>query len=549
MARVAFIVTTCHEFEGMKVLSSVLKQHGHQTDCFISGLERNFLQAVEDWKPDVIGIYATTGQETWSFPYIERWRKKLPHLKTLMGGPHPSFDIEILREAEYIDATIKAEGEYAMLDVINAWEANRSIDDIPNVAVLKDGEPFQNPIRPAIQDLDSLPFPDVDIFYKYGFLAHKRVMQVHASRGCQNSCTYCSVGLMKKEWVSGGKNERFNRVKSVDYLCEEMNDITARYPHFRMVNFGDAALNMKHGWLEEFAEKWPKQVGLPFACNVNINYLNEDDIENMSRAGCASVQFGLESGSEDVRTKVYGKGYTDEIVYSIPKLLRKHKITYRTNNIMGSPAETLDDMFDTVQANRELKPEGCTVLIYRPFRSTQLGREDFEEGRVDIGKDIGPSIQHDSQMKREDLREVVNLQKLFNLAVYLPYGIPLVKKLVKFPRNPVYDWSLLAFLWYQHAVVSGYGMFDDFKLGVLNLGQIFGRSSGGTHLYGEQTNAFLDTLDTGGEAAFVGDGGLLEEKPAPRKKPTLVERRHFQPKRKTAKKQTPADGKDVAQAS
>ena len=58
-------------------------------------------------------------------------------------------------------------------------------------------------------------------------------------------------------------------------------------------------------------------------------------------------------------------------------------------------------------------------------------------------------------MRREDLREVVNLQKLFNLAVYLPYGIPLVKKLVKLPRNPVYDWSLLAFLWYQHAVRLG----------------------------------------------------------------------------------------------
>jgi hypothetical protein len=49
---------------------------------------------------------------------------------------------------------------------------------------------------------------------------------------------------MKKEWISGKKGEKFNRVKSVDYLCEEMNDIVARYPGFRMVNFGDAALNM-----------------------------------------------------------------------------------------------------------------------------------------------------------------------------------------------------------------------------------------------------------------------------------------------------------------
>jgi hypothetical protein len=85
---------------------------------------------------------------------------------------------------------------------------------------------------------------------------------------------------MKKEWISGKKGEKFNRTKSVDYLCEEMNDILARYPGFRMVNFGDAALNMESGWLSEFAEKWPVRVGLPFACNVNINYLDEHDIVN-----------------------------------------------------------------------------------------------------------------------------------------------------------------------------------------------------------------------------------------------------------------------------
>ena len=72
------------------------------------------------------------------------------------------------------------------------------------------------------------------------------------------------------------------------------------------------------------------------------------------------------------------------------------------------------------------------------------------------------------------------------------------------PLWRIYDWTLLAFLWYQHAVVSGYGMVDDFKLGVKNLGHIFGKRKGGTHRYGEAQpagrNQFLDTLDTGLDA-------------------------------------------------
>lgn len=495
MARVAFVVTTCHEFEGIKVLSSVLKKHGHVTECFLHSEEKDYARVVRDWEPDVVGIYATTGQEAWPYEYIRGWKKSLKHLKVVMGGPHPSHDLEPLTHSDVVDATTKGEAEYAVLDLVNAWEAGRPIDDIPNVGVLKNGIPVQNPIRPVIQDLDTLPFPDVDIFYRYPFLRGKRVMQVHTSRGCQNSCTYCSVGLMKKDWVSGRRGEKFNRTKSVDYVCEEMSDILARYPDFRMVNFGDAALNMDHGWVEEFAQKWPERVGLPFACNININYLKESDIIALKHAGCVSVQFGLESGSEEVRLKVYKKGYTDEVVYGIPKLLRKHKITYRTNNIMGSPAETLEDMFETARVNKRIKPNGCTVLIYRPFKSTVLGIEDFALGRVDEQKDIGPSIQNDSMMKRDDLREVVNLQKLFNLVVYMPGGEALVKKLIHMPRNPAFDFTLLSFLWYQHAVVSGYGMLDDLKLGLKNVKQIFGKSGP------QGRRSFIETLETGNEAA------------------------------------------------
>ena len=495
MARIAFVLTTCHEFEGVKVLSSVLKHHGHQSTAFLTSEEPDFARSVLDWQPDVIGIYATSGQEAWPYPNIRRWKRELPHLKVVMGGPHPSHDLEPLEHTDVIDATVKAEAEYALLDLVNAWEAGRSIEAIPNVAYLNgDGVPVQNPIRPVVGDLDTLPFPDVDAFYRYPFLRNKRVMQVHASRGCQNSCTYCSVGLMKKDWISGKKGERFNRTKSVDYLCAEMIDILARYPGFRMVNFGDAALNMESGWVQEFSEKWPARVGLPFACNVNINYLDEDDIIALKRAGCVSVQFGLESGVEEVRLKVYQKGYTDEIVHGIPRLLRKHKLTYRTNNIMGSPAETLDDMFATVRANKRIKPNGCTVLIYRAFKSTVLGQQDYAQGRVDLEKDIGPSIQNDSHMLRSDVAQVVNLQKLFNIAVYVPGGEALVRQLIRLPRNRAFDFVQLSFLWYQHAVVSGYGMLDDFFLGLKNVKNVFAKTKV------KREMSFIDHLDLGADA-------------------------------------------------
>src|SRR5687768_6205342 len=108
VARIAFILTTCHEFEGVKVLSSVLKLHGHACDVFITSEEPDYYQAVLDWQPDVVGIYATSGQEAWGYHHIQRWKQALPHLKVVMGGPHPSHDLEPLYEREIVDATIKA---------------------------------------------------------------------------------------------------------------------------------------------------------------------------------------------------------------------------------------------------------------------------------------------------------------------------------------------------------------------------------------------------------------------------------------------------------
>ena len=119
---------------------------------------------------------------------------------------------------------------------------------------------------------------------------------------------------------------------------------------------------------------------------------------------------------------------------------------------------------------------------------------------MDLEKDIGPSIQNDSHMRREDVSQVVNLQKLFNIAVYLPGGVPLVKQLIKLPRNRGFDFTQLAFLWYQHAVVSGYGMLDDFLLGLKNLGQILQPTS--RKGAPPKRDSFVDHMDVGSDASL-----------------------------------------------
>ena len=79
----------------------------------------------------------------------------------------------------------------------------------------------------------------------------------------------------------------------------------------------------------------------------------------------------------------------------------------------------------------------------------------------------------------------------------LAEGEALVRKLIHLPRNPLYDATLLGFLWYQHAVVSGYGMLDDFLLGLKNAAQVLQPTR-----EAKRRETFLDHMDIGPDAAL-----------------------------------------------
>jgi len=150
-------------------------------------------------------------------------------------------------------------------------------------------------------------------------------------------------------------------------------------------------------------------------------------------------------------------------VYGIPPLLRKHQITYRTNNIMGSPVETLEDMFETVRVNKRIKPQGCTVLIYRAFKSTVLGQEDFERGASTSRATSGPR----SRTTATSYATTAPRSSTCRNSSTWPSTCgreALVRRLIRLPRNRLFELTQLSFLWYQHAVISGYGMLDDLLL-------------------------------------------------------------------------------------
>ncbi len=111
-----------NEPQGILLISSVLKQAGHQVSLVVAS-EEDPVEAALRLQPDVVGYTVYTGPHTWYLELNQRIRAQLPGVFSIFGGPHPTFFPEMI-EREGVDGLCIGEGEYATLDLMNALERN-----------------------------------------------------------------------------------------------------------------------------------------------------------------------------------------------------------------------------------------------------------------------------------------------------------------------------------------------------------------------------------------------------------------------------------------
>ena len=60
-------------------------------------------------------------------------------------------------------------------------------------------------------------------------------------------------------------------------------------------------------WLEEFSERYPSEVGIPFFCSVHPGIVKEKTVELLKKSGCWCVAIGVQSGSERIRKEIFNR--------------------------------------------------------------------------------------------------------------------------------------------------------------------------------------------------------------------------------------------------
>ena len=437
--RILFVSNLLVEFSnyeplGILYLSSSLKKYGHTT-YFANSTWVEVLKAIKEFKPHIVAYSVTTGMHK-ELLELNRRLKKVSPFFALFGGPHTTFFPETIEE-EGVDGICIGEGEGAIVDLANRMEKKEGISSIENLWIKQDGEIFRNPVRRLVEDLDSIPFPDRELIYdRFKDSRDSKIKFFISNRGCPFKCTYCFNHYLHGIYRGKGK---IVRIRSVDNLIKEIAQIKQKYA-LGFLKFVNDIFFFHDEWIREFAEKYPKEIGLPFYAIVRANMITPERVRYLKKAGCHSVAMGVESGNEEIRKELLKRKMSSEQIIEACKMIRSGGIRIFTQNMIGLPTESLENAFETLELNKKCKPDYAWVSLYSPYPNTILGEKAKDMGLFDGDVDSFSFTYHlGSPMNIPDKKEIENLQKLFALAVEFPWITRPVKFFIRLPITSLTD--------------------------------------------------------------------------------------------------------------
>ena len=408
------------ELLGMAYLASAIKKAGHQAEILKIN-DENFIESIKKINPDFLAYSVTTGKHK---KFLEVHKQITHHFKipSVWGGSHPTYCPEFINE-EGVDTIIKGEAEKSFIDFLN--NPRKGIIDVV----------------PLEQDLDKIELPDREFLYKYSENRNNPIKNVITSRGCRFSCPYCFNSIYRGLY----KGQQWVRHRSVNNVIEECIQLK-KYP-LEFIFFEDDEF-LTNPNLEALLLAFKNKVKVNFHCQIRIELLTEKRTKLLKEAGCTGVTFAIESGNDKLRQELLSRKMSKEVIIKGSNLLHKYGITFRTENMIGLPNETIEQMIETLDLNIKCKPDLAWASIFQPYSKCPLGDYCKEQNLWDGEMEGFKETFFESTILKTPLKKQINnFQKIFSFVVDFPFLRPFIKILINVPNNKFYKW--LYFYWKQ----------------------------------------------------------------------------------------------------
>jgi radical SAM superfamily enzyme YgiQ (UPF0313 family) len=309
------------------------------------------------------------------------------NIPVLWGGMHPTLmGAQCIQTA---DMVLQGEGEPALLALCDAIRNGGDVLECGNMMFQTADGVRKNGLMPLVENLDSLAFRDyVTHDHKYFIWSNKvekgdpmhgdPVFQMMGSRGCIYKCSYCYNSTYKKDVYPG---QKWFRVRSPASMVEEIRQARQHWP-FKRIRFDDEVFNFQLDWLEDFCERYPRDVGLPFEVFIEPKLVNEERMRMLRDAGLVSVYMGVQS-SERVTGHLYDRRVKNSTIGDIADLFHKLGIKGHFQLIFDDPVSTQEDKEKLFEMIAEFPhPFDLYLFSMTVFPGSELNHKLLESGII-----------------------------------------------------------------------------------------------------------------------------------------------------------------------
>ena len=319
--------------------------------------------------------------------------------KTMAMGTHVTpMARQTLEPYPALDFVLRGEPEMTLVELVDALEGNLPEDkhlkihqeditwqpiplDLPvheklarirGLVWRRGDEIVMNLDRPFFKNLDDMPVPMHHLLpldkYRIPMIKGPYTFIV-TSRGCTAGCKYC---------IKHVSYQYSYRIRSPEHIMEELwalNQLGIHNIHMYADLFTlsrDQVMGLCNLIIKEGLKiKW--------TCNSRVDYVDEEELQLMARAGCWFIAWGIESGNEMILKKAH-KGYKLEQADKALTWAHQAGIKNWGYFIIGLPGETVETIRDTINFSKRLPLDLALFHIAAPYPGTPFFFEVVENG-------------------------------------------------------------------------------------------------------------------------------------------------------------------------
>ena len=346
---------------GLDYVADSLIAAGHKPRlldlCFSEDIEADIRSAVDDFEPGLIGVTVRNTDECYMsgaffLPFITDvidCLRGCSDAPIVLGGAGFSVMPEAVMRFCRPDYGIAGEGEESFPRLAGAIQTRSGLESVPNLLYWESGLVRRNLSKYA--PLEDFPrtrsFVDNPLYFREGGQGG-----FEAKRGCDMKCVYCA------DPVSKGRHVRLCPPKLV---ADELKALLAQgVDHFHTCDCefnvpGDHAKDVCRAIIESgIADR------VRWYAYCSVTPFDEEMADLFVRAGCAGVDFGADSGNDEMLARL-GRSFRSDDLVRTAGLCHKHGIPFMYDLLIGSPGETRETVRETIDLTRRVDAD-CVGL-------------------------------------------------------------------------------------------------------------------------------------------------------------------------------------------